>query len=218
MECRLSSGKLIVLEGIDGAGKTSIARGLVTLLQQDGCTVLLTSEPSESSCGKRIHDIIREGCVRASPEAEFLLFAADRALHMREVVEPALRRGTIVIADRMGDSSIAYQGYGRGVDLAMIDTINAWVMRDVKPDLTVYCMIDYATAQKRLRERVSGVSGYDREQVEFFRAVIQGYEARYAQRRDVMRIDATLPVESLVHEVYHRVCALVGSDGQQHEL
>jgi dTMP kinase len=208
-------GKLIVFEGIDGAGKSSVAARLMTMLQQeDRCDVLLTRQPGGTPTGQTLSSLLRTGAVRDHPEAEFLLFAADRAVHIHEVVEPALCKGSIVLCDRMGDSSYAYQGHGRGVDRDLIKTVNARVMRDIVPDVTVYLIIDYGSAQQRISTRNAATNGtYDHEQAAFFRAVAKGYEELYADRPEVMRIDATLPLDVVVHKVYQKVCSLIGCDG-----
>jgi dTMP kinase len=212
MHSTSSCGKLIVFEGLDGAGKSTIATRLMTMLQQeDRCNVILTRQPGGTDLGKTIRTLLHREELHQNPEAEFLLFAADRALHVRNVIHPALQRGTIVICDRMTDSSLVYQGYGRGVDRTIIQTVNDWIMHGIKPDLTIYLVIDYTTAQQRIAGR-PGNGTYDNEQSTFFRIVAKGYEELYTQRSDVMRIDATLPIETIVHRIYQHVCALIGCD------
>lgn len=206
------SGKLIVFEGIDGAGKTSIARRTAALLQEDGCDVLLTQEPGGTADGMSMRRLLEHTGIRENPEAEFLIFAADRALHMAQVVLPALQRGTIVISDRMGDSSYAYQGYGHGIDRAMITAINRWVMRSVTADLTVYVTIDYTTAQQRRQLRAGDdMSRYDQEKIQFFKRVVQGYEELYATRQGILRVDGQRTIETNAQDAYHAICALMGS-------
>jgi len=124
------SGKLIVFEGIDGAGKSTIAARLMTMLQQeDRCGVILTRQPGGTEEGRSLSELLKGGAFRDNPAAEFFLFAADRAVHMRKVIEPALRKGLIVLCDRMGDSSYAYQGFGRGVDRNVISSVNEYIMQ-----------------------------------------------------------------------------------------
>src|SRR6185436_4695206 len=132
MDSTSSCGKLIVFEGLDGAGKSTIATRLSTMLQQeDRCTVLLTRQPGGTEPGQNIRTLLQSHQLQQNAEAEFLLFAADRALHVQHVIEPAICRGAIVVCDRMTDSSYAYQDYGRGVDRTMIRTINEWVMHGI---------------------------------------------------------------------------------------
>jgi len=205
-------GKLIALEGIDGAGKSTIAAQVMRLLQEDGLDGFVTREPGGTPGGVAIRELLSSGACRSVPASEYLLFAADRLLHMEQLVIPALQRGKIVISDRMGDSSYAYQGYGRGVSVDMIQQINEWAMRGVKPDITVYLMIDYATASQRISGRGVDGLGYDQEKIAFFQRVAQGYEALYAGRTDVMRIDARLPIDTIAQAIHQRVCALMSAE------
>lgn len=211
----LTAGKLIVFEGIDGAGKSTLAARVTSLLQEDGCQVLLTREPGGTKGGLAIRTLITEGIASTVPEAEYLLFAADRALHINQVVIPALERGAIVISDRMADSAYAYQHCGRGVDHTIVQSINSWVMKGIVPDLTIYLSIDYATAQQRLHKsaRLGDIMHYDQERVDFFRRVIRGYESLYADRDDVIKIDATQKIESNAQLVHQHICTLMGCDG-----
>lgn len=212
MNTTKSTGKLIAFEGIDGSGKSTIAARLVALLQEDGCRVVLTREPGGTGVNPAVRTIIQEGSFKAVPEAEFLLFAADRAAHVAQCIKPELERGAIVISDRMSDSSYAYQAYGRGVDPAMVQSVNSWVMHNIKPDLTIYLVVDYATAQQRMQTRRSTPQIYDHERASFFRNVAKGYDTLYGNRTDVLRIDATLPLEKIVTTIYHRVCSLIGTE------
>lgn len=206
-------GKLIVFEGIDGSGKTTVAQRTAALLQEDGCAVLVTQEPGGTNDGGTIRALLQQNALRTVPDAEFLIFAADRAVHVAQVILPALQKGTIVLCDRMGDSSYAYQGFGHGVDLDMITAINRWVMRGVTPHLTLYLAIDYTTAQQRRQSRAStDLNRYDQEKIQFFRRVVQGYEALYTNNRSAKRLDGSLTVETNAQEAYHAICALMGSE------
>lgn len=211
----ITAGKLVVFEGIDGAGKSTLAARVASLLQEDSCSILLTREPGGTPGGVAIRTLIKEGVARAVPEAECLLFAADRALHVRTLVLPALQRGAVVLSDRMADSLYAYQGWGNGLDLTMLSRLNEWTLQGLVPDITVYLAIDYATAQQRLykKNRPGEILTYDQESVEFFRRVIKGYEMLYADNPNVMKLDATHTVETNAQLVYQRICALMGSDG-----
>jgi dTMP kinase len=212
MNKRTFPGKLVVLEGIDGSGKSSLATRITRLLQEDSCSVVVTREPGGTPGGIAIRNLISQGNVAGVPLAECLLFAADRALHVAEVVIPALERGDIVICDRMSDSTIAYQGAGRGVSRDIIQSLNAWTLQGVQADLTVYVEIEYSTAQQRIHttSRNQEIVAYDQEHAAFFKRVIHAYEELYANRTDVMRIDGTLSIETNAQHVYHAVCTLVG--------
>ena len=182
-------GILITLEGIDGSGKTSAVHALHQDLAGKYPT-LLTREPGGTQLGKVLRTLLQERTFPLDPKAEYLLFAADRAQHMREIVLPALSMGMLVISDRMADSSYAYQGYGRGVDPAMIHMVNSWAMQGREPDLTIYVMITYAEARRRLGSRNEQTTVFEKEQEAFFDRVSQGFEAAFALRSPERHRDA----------------------------
>jgi dTMP kinase len=118
-------------------------------------------------------------------------FAADRAQHFHEIVIPALKKGSVVISDRMGDSSLAYQGYGRGHDYTIIQIINQWTMHGIKPDLTIYLKIPVALAYERMRIRNTKPTIFEQEKQEFLERVARGFDHIFANRSDVLTLDAT---------------------------
>ena len=124
---KLKKGILISIEGIDGSGKSTLANKLRDKLQQDAFDVLLTYEPGDSALGKHLRKILHERDFEICGKSEFLLFASDRAQHFESVIIPNLKENKIVVSDRMGDSSVAYQGYGRGEDIDMIKNINSLI-------------------------------------------------------------------------------------------
>lgn len=134
-----NNGLLIAVEGIDGSGKSTLAHHLFTWLsKQCTTTVIKTREPGGSPLGAHLRTIIQESNISLSHKAEFLLFAADRAQHFQEIIIPHLNQGHVVISDRLADSSVVYQGYGRGLDIAMIKSINSWAMNNRTADLTLF--------------------------------------------------------------------------------
>ncbi|MCK5633295.1 dTMP kinase, partial [bacterium] len=137
----LTRGILIAVEGIDGSGKSTLANKLRDSFQKEQFPTVLTYEPGDTKLGKQLRKTLEEKPVPVCGQAEFLLYAADRAQHFVDVVIPALTQKKIVISDRMSDSSLAYQGYGRNFDLSLITMINKWVMHDIKPDITLYIKI-----------------------------------------------------------------------------
>lgn len=190
-------GFLLTIEGIDGCGKTTLAQALAEQLTQKNYSVLLTKEPGGSELGKKLRSILQIQDIPLGAKAEFLLFAADRAQHFEKVIIPALIEGKIVISDRCADSSLAYQGYGRNLDVSMIKTINNWAMNNMKPDLVFYLKIDLVTAIKRLTTHRSTLSAFEKKTNDFWSKVITGFDATLSQRPEVVTFDATLPPEEV---------------------
>lgn len=182
------SGCLITIEGIDGCGKSTLSRALENELKKAGHSVLLTREPGATALGKEVRALVQSTHGTTSL-AEFFLFAADRAQHVAHVVKPALEKGMIVISDRMADSSRAYQGYGRGLDLARIDMVNNWAMDGLVPDLTLYVAVPVEVASSRIAARNEATTVFEQEKQDFFQRIAQGFEATFAQRSSVARLD-----------------------------
>lgn len=207
MRTSFPQGLLITFEGIDGSGKTSAAQALYAYLKYKRPTIL-TREPGGTEYGKTLRTLLQGRTFALDPKAEFLLFASDRAQHMQELVLPALEEGKVVISDRMGDSSYAYQGYGRAVNPAMIHAVNSWAMLGREPDLTIYVMISFAESKKRLGTRNERATVFEQEQEAFFERVAQGFEAAFALRSPehvVMHIDGHQTQEKLHAEIIQKV-------------
>ena len=190
----LNRGILIAIEGIDGSGKSTLARNIATCLEQQGFDIALTREPGQSELGKEIRTLVQAQNISISPHAQYLLFAADRAQHFDELIIPALKKNTLIISDRMSDSSLAYQGYGNGLDLQMIKQINAWSMRTIVPDLTIFVRIPIDVALERCSKR-GALSAYEKK--DFLQKVAAGFEELYKNRGDVIIVDGTESPENL---------------------
>ncbi|MEK7765918.1 MAG: dTMP kinase, partial [bacterium] len=149
-------GHFITTEGIEGCGKTTQARLLATRLRREGHTVLLTAEPGGTKLGRSIRAALLTAGRRVHPLAEWLLFEADRAQHVRETIEPALRRGAVVICDRYSDSTRAYQGYGRGLGLSFVDRVDRIATGGLRPDLTLLLDLPVREGLARARRRGRG--------------------------------------------------------------
>jgi dTMP kinase len=204
----LSKGLLIALEGIDGSGKTTLARTLSAVLQAEGYPVILTREPGGTELGKNIRAVVQHSPVRPQPKSEFLLFAADRAHHIETLVKPALAQKKIVISDRMSDSSLAYQGYGRGVDIDMIEQINRWAMDGIQPDITIYVKVDPQTAHERTAHR-GELSNFEQEKRDFFERVVRGFEVIFHNRKDVLVIDGLQSPEKVAAQTFAKLMPLL---------
>jgi len=199
---QLKRGILIAIEGIDGSGKSTLAKNISSSLEQQGFNTTLTREPGHSQLGKEIRELVQAQNMPISPRAQYLLFAADRAQHFTELVIPALEHNTIIISDRMADSSLAYQGYGNGLDLEMIKTINAWSMNKIAPDLTVFVRIPVEIALERCGKR-GALSAYEKQS--FLQKVADGFEELYKNRTDVIIVDGTDSPESLCNNVCNAI-------------
>lgn len=201
------NGLLIGVEGIDGSGKTIFTQTLAKMLETSGYVPLLTREPGGTKFGLKLRQILqyRDEIGELDAKAEFLLFAADRAQHFRQVVVPALQAGQIVISDRTGDSSLVYQGYGRGLDLNMIAQVNAWAMNYIKPSLTIYLRINAQVAKDRVAQRAEKLTAFEQMGSDFLNKIMQGFDAIYANRADVLILDGSLPTSNLVAQAVNSI-------------
>lgn len=195
----LSKGFLIAFEGIDGCGKTTAAQLAAQALESENYPVLLTREPGGTPLGKKIRAVVQHNDTPVDPKAEFLLFAADRAHHIATLVKPALENGSIVIADRLSDSSLAYQGYGRGLDLATIEEVNRWAMGEIKANLTIYIKVSVELACQRMASR-NTLCTFEREKTDFFERIKVGFEEIYQDRNDVITIDGSQSSEKVASQ------------------
>jgi dTMP kinase len=192
-------GCLITVEGIDGAGKSTQVERLAALLTARGHRLVGTREPGATALGRELRRVVLGREIALAPDAELLLFLADRAEHVATVIRPALDTGALVLCDRFADSTLAYQGYGRGRDLARVRRWNADASAGVEPDLTLLldCPIELG-AGRRHRET-------DRYHVldrDFHERVRQGFLAEAAAASGRMRvIDASRDLDTVTAEV-----------------
>lgn len=157
------SGTFISFEGCEGCGKTTQARMLADLLLDKGRDVVLCHQPGGTKLGSRIREILLDPeCSEMVPVAEALLFAADRVQQVKEVIVPSLNKGWTVIADRFIDSSLAYQGVGRGCGLEAVKDLNDWACDNIEPDLTFFLDLNVREGLKR----AAGSDGHDRIEAE----------------------------------------------------
>ena len=177
----MARGLFITLEGIEGSGMTTQTGILADALREDGRSVTVTHEPGGTRAGESMRAIFLDPAISLNPASELLLVLADRAQHVREKLKPAIERGEIVISDRYSDSTTAYQGYGRGFDLKLLDQLNHLASDGVKPDLTIVLDCAVETGLKRTRERMRGdvrrPDRFEGEQVDFHRRVRDGFLA-----------------------------------------
>jgi dTMP kinase len=190
-------GVFISLEGIEGAGKSTVARSLETQLRARGLTVLCTREPGGTPLAERVRSLVLErGAEAISPLAETLLMCAARAIHLGNLVRPALERGTWVICDRFSDATRAYQGAGRGVDAALIETLLRAVHADRWPDRTLLLELPVAQALARAQARRGARDRFEDEDRRFFERVRARYlELARAEPARIRVIDASAGAE-----------------------
>jgi len=198
-------GTLISIEGIDGSGKSTLAKNLKKKLETNSFDVLLTYEPGDTDLGKHIRKILQERNFDMCGVSEFLLFAADRAQHFKDVIAPHLQKNKIIISDRMADSSLVYQGYGRGVNIQKIEIINKWAMNGITPDITVYIKISLDTALERLRKRKSIPTTFEKEKEEFTKKLINGYQKIYQNKKNIITLDGEKSANSMADEAYLKI-------------
>lgn len=203
---------LITFEGVEGAGKSTQAALLAERLQAAGRAVTRSREPGGSALGEllrtlTLHRAVSEGGtpVRIDPAAELLLMAAARAQHIDELIRPALEAGQVVILDRFSDSSVAYQGYGRGLALDLIASANAVATRGLTPDLTILLDLPAEDGLAR-RMNASAPDGFEREALAFHARVREGFRAlATAEPGRWLVLDARLPPAALAAQIWARV-------------
>ena len=205
-----SPGLFITLEGGDGSGKTTQASLLRDWLESEGRIVVRTREPGGTEVGVLIRDIVLHHRGEVSPRAEALLYAADRAHHIATVVRPALARGEVVIQDRYLDSSVAYQGAGRGLGRDEIRDLSLWATGGLLPDLTVLLDLDPEAARARLDAADKPFDRLEAERDEFHARVRAEYLALAAAEPErFLVLDASLPAGEIAEAVRARVTALL---------
>ncbi|HLM86162.1 MAG TPA: dTMP kinase [Solirubrobacteraceae bacterium] len=194
-------GRLITIEGIDGAGKSTLAEGLAREIAARGSRVELLREPGGVDVSERIRALVKDPALAVSPRAEALLYAAARAQLVEELLEPLLRDGAIVLLDRFVDSSLAYQGAGRALGVEEVRTINLFATGGLRPDRTLLLRISPAAGRARQHKRALEPDRLEREDEEFFGRVADAYEelAR-AEPERIRVIDAERPAADVLRQ------------------
>jgi dTMP kinase len=199
-------GFFLTFEGTEGTGKSTQVALLSAALREEGRDVVVTREPGGTALGRELRRILLGTALGPiSSEAELFLYLADRAQHVAEVIAPALAGGKVVICDRFSDATIAYQGFGRGLDRRMIERLNAGATSGTLPELTL--LLDMSDVEEGLRRAVGrnrreGVDGvedrFEQEKIAFHRRVQEGYRSLAAEEPGRFRLfPATLPIEDL---------------------
>jgi dTMP kinase len=202
----MGKSSFIVFEGGEGSGKTTQAKALANKLRKLGFSVVLTHEPGGTLLGNRLRRWVKWGR-GLTVQTELFLFLASRSQLVTRVIQPALEKGSIVICDRFDSSTLAYQGYGRGMDLNFLDTVNSFVTDDLHPEIIV--LLDLSAEQGLERKRMK-LDVFEREEFLFHQKVREGYlKMAAADPERWMVVDATLPEAKIREMIWERVSQLL---------
>ena len=188
-DARVHSGRLIVVEGRDGAGKTDLVSGLAAALRAEGRDVINLREPGGTPLGEQIRSILKDPASVIGDRAEALLFAAARAQLIEQVVKPSLERGDWVIVDRFIPSSVIYQGIARGLGIEDVAALSEFAVDGIKPDLILALQIDAQVAAQRMRER-DGDTGDRIEETIDMTQIVEGYRTITDREPRAVNVDA----------------------------
>jgi len=217
-------GCFITLEGPEGSGKSTQARLLAERLHESGCEVVTTREPGGTATGEAIRGILQHDTARepVDPSCEVLLFAASRAQLVNRVILPAVDRGAVVVCDRFADSTVCYQGYGRGFDVEKMIEINAFAIGPAVPDVTLLIDIDtekgFARVAERNKATGAGHDRFEREEMAFHKRIRDGYlelAARWPERFRI--IDGDRAPDAVAVDVWETVRPLLSGRGVEVE-
>lgn len=204
-------GFLVSFEGAEGSGKSTQLALLGDYLQREGYPITITREPGGTPIGERIRDLLLSPDFQEmAPLAEALLYAADRAQHLQQVITPALKRGEVVLTDRFVDASLVYQGIAQGLGLKLVETINDLVLKGLRPQLTLLFDIDPRIGQKRLGEKKDRIESLS---LSFHQRVRETYLELAAKDNRFLVLDGSRRPEDLHQRIKEEIQALLKGDG-----
>jgi dTMP kinase len=184
----MQQGLFITLEGVEGAGKSTLMSYVAEILSEAGNEVVQTREPGGTKTGEQIRDILLDSKnVGVTDDTELLLMFAARAQHINEIIKPAISSGKIVLCDRFTDASYAYQGGGRGIDPSRIKILEDWVQQGLNPNLTLLFDLDVETGLRRAGKR-SEADRFEKEEASFFERIRSCYLERAKNEPERFRI------------------------------
>ncbi len=202
----MKNGLFITFEGADGCGKTTQMSMLADYLKSKGYNVVLTREPGAKGLGEKVREILLNYDGEVSDRCESFLFLADRAQNIDIIVEPAVKEGKIVLCDRHIDSTVAYQGYGRGLNIERINMLNNLATNGRKPDLTFVFDIDVETSMKRVGKEKDRMESAG---IEFHNRVRNGYlELAKQEPNRIKVIDASKSIDEIHKKVVEIISAM----------
>ena len=194
-------GKLISLEGVDGAGKTTHLEYLCDYLVKRQVTVLTTREPGGTQVGEQLRSILLDAAQPIAPLTELLMMFAARAEHIQKVIRPALLAGTWVLCDRFTDATYAYQGGGRGIDSQHIEALEQMTQGSLRPDLTFLLDLPVEVGLRRRRGLDRSQDRFESQDLEFKQRVRLAYLERSETKPRILCMDGTLPIETIQREM-----------------
>jgi dTMP kinase len=207
-----SNGTLITLEGIDGAGKTTLAEAVRDALSARGIEVRLLREPGGVEAAERIRELVHDPALQIGARAEALLYAAARAQLVQESLVPLLDDGALVLLDRFVDSSLVYQGTGRGLGVNPVAAVNAFATGGLVPDRTLLLDLDPALARRRSSDRDAPPDRIEQEADDFFAQIARAYRTLAAAEPARFRVlDAAQPGERVLADALAAIADLTGS-------
>ncbi|HDL03263.1 MAG: dTMP kinase [Candidatus Zixiibacteriota bacterium] len=197
-------GLFITFEGIDGCGKSTQLRLTNNYLKKLGFKPEILREPGSTILSEKIRKILLNKNVKISPISELMLYIAARAELVENIIAPALDKGGIILCDRFYDSTTAYQGYGRGIDTAIIDKMNRLAVGKYRPDLTFIIDIDYPTSLKRMKKMNKVADRLESESKAFFTRVRNGFkQISHRNKKRVILLNGKKSIEKIFDEVRH---------------
>lgn len=201
----MEKGIFVTFEGIEGSGKSTQAKILAEKLQKEGFKTITTFEPGDTELGKKIREILLSPSLVINPLSELLLYFADRVQHVSEIINPYILEGYIVISDRFTDSTLAYQGYGRGISLELINNLNKFLLDEFKPEVTI--LLDLPAELGLARNRnINKNDKFELENISFHNKVREGFLKLAAKEPErFIIVDATKTVREIASEIYEKI-------------
>lgn len=207
----MAQGCLIVCDGNNGAGKSSVIRAIEEFLHSRGRSYLVTREPGGTRIGEKIRSVVLDP---ETPElcdtTELLLFAAARAQHLKEKIIPAIQAGKVVVCDRFTPATVAFQHYGRGIPLSLVQSINGFALEGFSPNLNIILDVDPEIGMRRVASRGEGLDRMEMQKLEFLKRAREGFLRQAEEAPDTFAvIDASQPFDAVSANVLAAVDALL---------